>query len=82
MDGWTDQQTDRWMDRGRMDTPSYRDARTHLKKGTLAYHSTIGKGGEDASESYLFLVYLFYEASARFYFFLSRLVVCLFTRLK
>ena len=30
-DGRTDGPTDGWMD-GRTDTPSYRDARTHLKK--------------------------------------------------
>ena len=30
MDGWTDGQMDRWTD-SLTDTPSYRDARTHLK---------------------------------------------------
>ena len=34
-DGLTDGWTDGWTD-GRMDTPSYRDARTHLKMGERA----------------------------------------------
>ena len=39
---WTDGPTDRWtdgtMDGGRTDTPSYRDAGTHLKKYGITFN--------------------------------------------
>ena len=42
MDGWTDGRTD-----GRMDKPSYRDARTHLKIRNVFYFFLAGLFGHE-----------------------------------
>ena len=38
MDGWTDQWTEE-LTNGRTDTPSFRDARMHLKKDVFLYYT-------------------------------------------
>ena len=48
MDGWTDIRTVGWT-YGRTDTPSYRDARTHLKNSGPS--PTNGRTDEDASKN-------------------------------